>query len=408
MDPVIHVHAPPGPDVEAFIALIDGFNNRNIDPTSWRLESHIGVKALDTLIAERHGEIVVLADKPWLTDSANLPHLDAITAQGALAVDIMTGRHSALARLRNLIIAAPDLFGALDGGDGPALEFSSTHHLLKTVDGRPLRRPPWFYDSSMQGDGLVDIQSHYVDQAQWILGPDHHFDVDRDVEMLDAKRWSLPVPLEVFRESTGDAAFPDDLTEMVEDGNLHLACNARVGYRMRRVHVRQHCEWGLREAPGGGDVHGFTARGEKAVLTIRNDPETGFRPRMGLRRHDNQDIEPALGKWRATFSALEARPGDEGYLLSLPSRAEVAHEAQFPDMLDQFLDLVEAEVWPDELMARIRARYTLLARARARAGDRALRTWIAGTRAATLGPCRNGHSVCWRRSLPLTSQAIRA
>lgn len=97
VDPVIHVHAPPGPDVEAFIALIDGFNNRNIDPTSWRLESHIGVKALDTLIAERHGEIVVLADKPWLTDSANLPHLDAITAQGPLGVDIMTGRHSALA-----------------------------------------------------------------------------------------------------------------------------------------------------------------------------------------------------------------------------------------------------------------------------------------------------------------------
>lgn len=80
------------------------------------------------------------------------------------------------------------MFGALDGGDGPALEFSSTHHLLKTIDGRPLRRPPWFYDSSMQGDGLVDIQSHYVDQAQWILSPDHYFDVDRDVEMLDAKR----------------------------------------------------------------------------------------------------------------------------------------------------------------------------------------------------------------------------
>lgn len=43
-------------------------------------------------------------------------------------------------------------------------------------------------------------------------------------------------------------------------------------------------------------------------------------------------------------------------------------------MLDQFLVLVEAEAWPDELMAGIRARYTLLARARDRAGDSALRT----------------------------------
>ena len=119
VDPVIHVHAPPGPDVEAFIALIHGFNNRDNDPTSWRLENHMGAKPLDTLIAEEHGEIVilagknglrlpimhrlhdagfhVLADKPWLTDSTNLPHLDAITAQGPLGVDIMTGRHSALA-----------------------------------------------------------------------------------------------------------------------------------------------------------------------------------------------------------------------------------------------------------------------------------------------------------------------
>jgi hypothetical protein len=46
---------------------------------------------------------------------------------------------------------------------------------------------------------------------------------------------------------------------------------------------------------------------------------------------------------------------------------EVGHEAQFPLMLDQFLDLVEADHWPRELAARIRARYTLLAGARDRA-----------------------------------------
>ena len=79
MDPVIHVHAPPRPDVEAFIALIDGFNNRKIDPTSWRLESHIGVKALDTLIAERHGEIVVLAGKNGL----RLPIMHRLPAREA-------------------------------------------------------------------------------------------------------------------------------------------------------------------------------------------------------------------------------------------------------------------------------------------------------------------------------------
>jgi len=196
--PTVHVYAPPGPEVEKFIALIERFNQRAEAPTDWRLDCHIGPDSLEAMIAERPGDIVILAgrnglrlplmhrlhdegfhilaDKPWLTDGADLPHLEAITAGPPLAMDIMTDRHGALARLRNNVIATPSVFGALDGGEElPALEFTSRHHLLKLVDGRPLQRPPWFYDSNMQGDGLVDIQSHYVDQAQWIVAPKQHF-----------------------------------------------------------------------------------------------------------------------------------------------------------------------------------------------------------------------------------------
>ena len=99
--PVIHVYAAPGRDEEDFSDLINGFNCRDIDPTNWHLERHIGGDALEALIAERPGEIVtlagknglrlpimhrlhdqgfhVLADKPWLTNSVNLPHLEAVT-----------------------------------------------------------------------------------------------------------------------------------------------------------------------------------------------------------------------------------------------------------------------------------------------------------------------------------------
>ena len=369
------------------MALIDGFNRRDTAPTDWRLEQHLGPRSLDALVTERRGGIVVLAgknglplpimhrlhdegfhvlaDKPWLTDSVNLPHLEAITGGLPLAIDIITGRHSALARLRNLVIATPSVFGALDGGDLPALEFSSTHFLLKTVDGRPLQRPPWFYDSNMQGDGLVDIQSHYVDQAQWILGilgPGHHFQIDRDVEILDAERWTLPVPLDLFRESTGEAAFPDGLAGAVKNDVLHLASNGRIDYRLRGVHVRQHCEWDLRQAKGGGDMHGFMARGEMATLTTEIGPDTNFQPRMRLIVSGNPDMAAALKQWRGEFPALDMTQTGDGYLLSLPPDA--THEAQFPLALDQFLDLADGDVWPAEYAARIRCRYTLLARAR--------------------------------------------
>lgn len=387
VDRTIHLYAPPGPDVEKFIALIEGFNGREDEPTDWRLECHIGDNALDALIAERRSETVilagrngprlalmhrlhdegfhVLADKPWLTDSINLPHLDAITGQPPLAVDIMTGRHDTAARLRNAVINTAAVFGALGGGtDKPALEFTSRHNLLKLVGGLPLQRPAWFYDVNVQGDGLVDIQSHYVDQAQWIVAPDNRFDTERDVKILGAERWTLPVPLDLFRESTGEAAFPEYLREAVDGDHLHLACNGRIDYKLCGILVSQHCEWGLREPEGGGDIHEFTARGENAVLTIRQGPETSFRPEMRLHLLSDTGLNSVPAEWHREFPGLEITPSEGDYVLSLPPSAQDGHDAQFPKMLDQFLDLVEAEAWPADLAARIRTRYTLLARAR--------------------------------------------
>ena len=54
--------------------------------------------------------------------------------------------------------------------------------------------------------------------------------------------------------------------------------------------------------------------------------------------------------------------GGNGFELTLAPNT--GHEGQFPLMLDQFLDIVETKSWPAELMAFIRTRYRLLARAR--------------------------------------------
>ncbi|MBT5082652.1 MAG: hypothetical protein HOK21_08870 [Rhodospirillaceae bacterium] len=388
----IHLYAPPGPEVEKFIALIDGFNSRAEAPTNWQLECHIGADSLDAMMAERQGEIVVLAgrngprlalmhrlhdagfqvlaDKPWLTNSDALPHLNAITEAAPLAVDIMTGRHDAFAALRNRIIRTPSVFGTLgEDRSQPALEFTSRHHFLKLVDGRPLQRPPWFYDSSMQGDGLVDIHFHYVDQVQWIIAPL----VDDNAELLTAGRWRIPVPLDLFRESTGETAFPSYLAQQVNDDVLQLACNGRIDYRMAGVWVRQIAEWGLWEAPGGGDLHGFTARGGNGLLRVNVDPDTGFQRQMRLSLANSDALKPALEQWREEFPGLEAEASMDGYLMHLPIQSHIKHEFQFPLMLAQFLDLVDNAAlgaWPADLAARIRTRYTLLAQAWAQATDR--------------------------------------
>lgn len=383
----VHVYAPPGPDVARFIALVESFNTRDDHPTDWNLESTIGDDALARLVSDRPGDIVVLAgrngprlalmhhlhdhgfhvlaDKPWMTDSTSVRHLDAITVGAPLAVDIMTGRQSVVAELRNTIIGTRSVFGALVGdAECPALEFTSRHHLLKRVDGKPLRRPAWFYDVAMQGDGMVDIHSHYVDQAQWIIADHHQYQVERDFKVMDAERWTLPVPLEVFQESTGEPAFPGYLASEVDDDLLFFACNGRIDYRLLGIPIRQHCAWGLREPEGGSDLHGFKARGENAELSIEIGPETNFKSEIRLRLSDETDFLSEFERWRAIFQGLEALKIDDGYTLVLPPDSFASHEAQFPKVLDQYLDLLDSGVWPATLAARIRTRYTLLARAR--------------------------------------------
>jgi hypothetical protein len=72
----------------------------------------------------------------------------------------------------------------------------------------------------------------------------------------------------------------------------------------------------------------------------------------------------AIKQWSGVTPGLEARKSDDGYLLVMPPLASGRHEAQFPKVLDEFLDLLDSNTWPSDLLARIRTCYTLLARAR--------------------------------------------
>ena len=394
IDPAIHLYARPGQERDAFVALVRSFNARDDQPTDWKVRIHESADPERALVEERRGSIVilagrtqpklgaiarlhvaglhVLADKPWLTDGAALPDLEQVTAGWPLAMDIMTSRHETVARLTQRIAADPELFGELHGrADEPAIDIQSKHHLLKMVNGALLRRPSWYYDTRIQGDGLVDIQSHMVDQAQWFLDDGAGFEFERDFELDDARRWETPVPLDLFRASTGLDEFPVSLEPQVSAGVLGLACNGEIQYRLRGVPVRQRAEWGQREPDGGGDVHRTTVRGEHAVLTARNGPETDFRGELHVAPRDpgagfEARLSERLAAWEATMPGLAHHPSPLGLEIVIPGALHTPHEAHFAMVLDDFLDLLDAGAWPAALAARIRARYTVLARARER------------------------------------------
>lgn len=404
IDRTVHVYAAPGPDLERFVTLVAGFNSRPDDPTDWDLQLHSDPghhhDLLGRLIAERRGELVVvagrnepklatirrlhgagfavLADKPWIVGPAGLPDLQQVTAGPPTAMDIMTGRHDAVNRLIRRIVATEDLFGRFAGGGRtvPDLEFGSVHHLCKTVDGRPLTRPPWYYDVAIQGDGMVDIHSHLVDQAQWLAetgsppaaapGTD-----DEEIVFERAERWSTAVPLVAFTLSTGLAEFPAAVADRISDRGsgpvLALACNGRIDYRLRGISVRQQTVWRIRPPAGGSDLHSFTARGTNCTVVVDQGPETGGRSqvRLGPAGAGRWAARLArnLERWQDEFPGLAAETTDHGHRLIIPPTLETPHEATFGLVLEDFLDRVEAGGWSSPLAATIRSRYTLLATA---------------------------------------------
>ncbi len=388
-DPAIHVYANEGPDLDAFLALIRSFNERAKAPTRWTANLHTGENALQKLIDDRHGDIAILAgrndsklqtiralhgagihalvDKPWITTSAALPLLNEATAGPPLALDIMTSRHDVVAQLRRRIVATDAVFGEFAGtAEQPDIEITSLHHLCKIVNGAPLQRPPWYYDVAVQGDGLVDIQTHMVDQTQWLIDPEDAAEYDNDVILDNAERWTTNVPLSSFTESTGAAAFPDSIADQIVAGELQLACNGQIDYRLKGVRVRQRSEWALHQPAGGGDLHSATVRGSGCGIVIRQGPETGYVTEVHVTGGDGLEarLSEALPAWRESFPGLDFKASELGFEMLIPAALNTGHEAHFAMVLDEFLDLVETSAWPEHLARRIRNRYTLTASAR--------------------------------------------
>jgi len=390
------VHAPKGPELDDFLGLVDAFNQRRERPTIWRVEVRAGEGSLERLVAERPGDVVVLAgrndrklatmrrlhgagfhvlaDKPWMTGPDGLDDLRHVLAAGPLAVEMMTGRHEITAMLAARLVGDEEVFGRFaDGGaDEPGIEITSVHHLEKTVNGRPLRRPPWYFDVRVQGDGIADIPTHMVDQAQRLVraatpGSDDDALV---LELLEARTWSTPVPRELFARVTGVAEFPPELGAVVAGPELAYRGNARLAFRVGPVRVALDTRWELSAPPGGGDTHRSVIRGTRSVIRVEQGPATGFRRRLsveprGAPRLVQAALEDALAARSSAYPGLSLAPAASGWEIRVPPALDTGHECHFPLVLAEFLALVEEGRRPARLAADTLAKYILLAEASA-------------------------------------------
>jgi len=369
----VRVFAPQGRELDDHLKLIASFNGRADNPTVWRenvcacpdylkrfrAAAAAGELEEDSIVVlagrnDRKGLYArtavesgchVLADKPM----AITPAVFAETRKAALLAkerglafaDLMTDRFSFRSRLQAELAQCRAFYGEQEKGtpEDPAVVKESVHHFHKLVNGQPLRRPEWYYDTTKQGEGIVDVATHMVDSVQRSLFPGQRLSCD-DVSVLAAREWPTRISPEQFRRSTGGEA----------DAPFDCLCNGEFTYALRGVCCRISVVWNYEASEGTGDTGYSLMRGTKAEVFIRQGPAEGYRSVLYARsrRADDAGFEASL---RAALAQLSAKtPGlgcekaDEPGLwrITYPGKYAITHEEQFSLVLADFLKQVKS------------------------------------------------------------------
>jgi predicted dehydrogenase len=370
--PRVDVYAPLGWDLTEHLKRIAAFNTRAEQPTSWLTEVHASPDFFERMLREHPGNLVilsgrnrgkmdrilasvraglnVLADKPWILTSDDLPKLDTALAEadrkGVVAYDIMTERFEVTSILQRALVNDAAAFGEIVKGSEaePAVYMESVHHLMKSVAGAPNIRPAWFFDTAEQGEGFNDIGTHLVDLVQWTLFPDQAIDYKTDVRVRAAQRWPTVIAEEDFRRVTGEPRFPAALAPSIKDGRLEYYANTLVSYTLRGVNTKLNVIWDWEAPAGSGDTHFAFYTGTRARVEIRQTRADHYLPELYVIPATPALAPQVLAGVKAKIAAMqtlypgigvEAR-GAEIHV-TIPDGLRNGHEAHFAQVTGSLL-----------------------------------------------------------------------
>ena len=393
IDPVVHIYAPDGPDVEDHINRINGYNTRADSPTAWELKVYKGDDFLEKMISQKPGNVMitagnnkkktqyikaavdaginVLADKPMAITKENFELLkqafESAKEHNVLLYDIMTERHEITTMLQKEISQNVEVFGELEKGtaDNPAVTKESVHHFFKYVSGNPIKRPPWYFDVSQQGEGMVDVNTHLVDLVQWECFPGQIINYETDIEMVDANHWPTLVKKEEFEKVTRLSEIPDYLQDKLnDDGVLEIYCNGDMTYKIKGIFAKVSVVWNYQAPEGTGDTHFSIMRGTKANAIIRQGKEQSYKPELYIETPDGGNARTLAAALETEFPKLEQKyPGielkKEGKIwhVIIPAKYHTGHEAHFGQVTEKYLQYLIDGKLPDWEVPNMIAKY---------------------------------------------------
>ncbi len=397
IDPVVSVYAPAGDDLKEHLQRIEAFNTRPDQPTTWREKVYAGPDFFERMLAEKPGNVVVLAgnnarkadyilrsvqaglnvlaDKPMVITPGELPRLQQAFAAAAsnhvLLYDIMTERYEITTILQRELSRRPAVFGELVKGtaEDPAIVMESVHYFSKMVAGTPLKRPAWAFDVRQQGEGIVDVSTHLVDLAQWEAFPDRALQPG-DALVLSARRWNTPISRPQFKLVTGLDDFPGFLQSDVKNGVLQVCANGEFTWRLRDVPIKARVVWDYQPPAGGNDTYHSILRGTRCRLEIRQGTEEKFKPVLYVEKNSDTGeaalaaaLQAAIGSLQAAYPGTGLEKEGNGWRVTIPEKYEVGHEAHFSQVIENYLKFLREGRLPDWEVPNMLTKYATIMRA---------------------------------------------
>lgn len=395
VDSVIHVFAPEGPEVKDFLSKIEQYNTRTDNPTAWKVTSNFGDDYLKQMIAQKPGNVMVVAgknskkidyileavkaglnvyaDKPLVINPEGFEKLkDAFRIaeeNGVMIYDIMTERFESTTMMQKKFSMLPAVFGELVDGttEEPAIVKESVHHFFKYVSGNPLVRPAWFFDVNEEGEGIVDVTTHLVDLVQWEAFSEQIID-SSEVEMLQAKRWPTILTPEEFTKVTKLSEYPEYLKKDIVDGKLHTYSNGEMIYKIKGKHAKVSVIWNYQAPEGTGDTHYSIMRGTKSNLIIKQGADENFKPVLYIQPTVKSPFDDVLKsaidkEIQELFPGTTAEKTSNGlWKINIIDSFKIGHEAHFGQVTENYLKYLEEgklPVW--EIPNMITKYYTTIA-----------------------------------------------
>ncbi|MCH8119216.1 MAG: Gfo/Idh/MocA family oxidoreductase [Planctomycetes bacterium] len=397
--PIAHVYAPDGPEVQEYLKRIESFNTRPENPTSWQEKAYTGEDYLEKMLTEKPGNVVVMSgnnqkkteyiksavdaglnvfcDKPMCIDAEGFKLLEQAFAtaekNGVLLYDIMTERFNILCILQKMLVLNKDVFGQLQNGsvDEPAVVKESVHHFFKYVSGTPIKRPTWYFDTTQQGEGLVDVTTHLIDLVMWTCLPDEPIDYQKDIVMKKARRWPTMLTRQQYEKVTRAPDFPDFLKgKLNNEGVLSYYANGEMIYAMKGVHVKLAVTWNFQAPQGGGDTHHSLFRGSKANVIIRQGKEQDYRPELYVEPAPGASAEElaaslkkALAELQSKYPGLALKRQANSWQVLIPDEHRIGHEAHFRKVTEKYLQYLADGKLPEWEVPNMIAKYYITTRA---------------------------------------------